>query len=151
MVAKGHIPSAAETANYSHFRPGMVEGQAEDDRLAEMRKRFKAWQPIARPEDHSEELEHHPTFARNNWISGAVTNVTSLPELPKKIGLRIRLLRQRFGYSIRKLAQKAKLNHAAIVRIESGQWFPRHETQLALARALGVPMSYLNTGLEDAK
>lgn len=149
MVAKGHIPSAAETANYSHFRPGMVEGQAEDDRLAEMRKRFKAWQPIARPEDHSEELEHHPTFARNNWISGAVTKVTKLPGLPKNLGARIRLLRQRFGWSIRKLATKAKLDHAGLIKIESGQCSPSVATTTQITRALGVPLAYLVGGLEE--
>lgn len=149
MVAKGYIPSAAETANYSHFRPGMVEGQAEDDRLAEMRKRFKAWQPIARPEDHSDELEHHPSFAKNNWISGAVAKPTKLPDLPKNLGSRIRLLRQRFGWSIRKLALKAKLAHVSLIAIESGQSSPTIETTTSITRALGVPLAYLVGGLEE--
>ena len=59
------------------------------------------------------------------------------------MGLRLRVVRQKKGFSLRDLAAKAKVDFSTIYRIEAGKVIPRLDTLERLAKALGVPVTEL--------
>ncbi len=54
------------------------------------------------------------------------------------MGLRLRLLREKRGLSVRALADLAGIGFSTVHRIETGKKKPRLETLEKLAKALGV-------------
>lgn len=61
-------------------------------------------------------------------------------------GVRLRRLRKERGLSQQQLAEAAGINLAFVSRLETGSRFPSHETNVALAHALGVEERYLREG-----
>ncbi len=59
------------------------------------------------------------------------------------IGARIRRLRESAGLTQERLAQQAGIGRATLVRLEKGEYSPRYETLVSLARALGKPAEQL--------
>ncbi len=59
------------------------------------------------------------------------------------MALRVRELREKRGWSVRKLAERAGLAFSAVHRLESGKTAPRLTTLEALAAALGVTVPEL--------
>ncbi len=59
------------------------------------------------------------------------------------IGARIRRLRESAGLTQQRLAEQAGIGRATLVRLEKGEYSPRYETLVALARALGKPSEQL--------
>lgn len=145
------FPNARDTANWVHFRPGMTADPLSDERLAEMQRRVKARQPVASVKDHADddEVQYTTEFARNYRISGAETTVSLPKELPKDFGIRVRILRQRYKLPITVFARKAGLTRQGVLMIETGQRLPGLSTQIAITRALGVPLAYLVGGLDE--
>ena len=59
------------------------------------------------------------------------------------MGLRLKKVRQRKGFSIRALADKCGIGFATVYRIEAGRTTPRFDTLEKLAKALGVSVKDL--------
>ncbi len=57
--------------------------------------------------------------------------------------IRLRAMRQRSGFSLRKLAKEAGVHYVSLVRLEAGEFDPRLSTLRKLAKALGVTVAGL--------
>lgn len=64
-----------------------------------------------------------------------------VPDAFQDTGLRLRLLRRRFGYSQRKLARLSGVSNAAISMIENGTLNPSIGTMVKILRALSISMA----------
>jgi transcriptional regulator with XRE-family HTH domain len=64
-------------------------------------------------------------------------------DLSRLVGRRVRLLRQRRGWSLSKLAATAGIGKATLSEIEAGVRNPTLETMYAIAGELGVPLTDL--------
>jgi transcriptional regulator with XRE-family HTH domain len=63
------------------------------------------------------------------------------------LGDRLRVQREGRGWTVRALAKRARVDHATIVRLESGATFRvMLDTAGKLAQALGVSLDYLYDG-----
>ena len=65
-------------------------------------------------------------------------------------GTAIRAIRERSGLSGRKLAEAAEIDAATLLRIEAGKSAGHPATLLALADALGVPLTAITASDTEA-
>ena len=73
------------------------------------------------------------------------------PQMTKAIGLRLRALRKSQRVTLVELSNAAGIDVATISRIETGQMTGTLESHMKLARGLGVKLSQLYVGLEEAQ
>jgi transcriptional regulator with XRE-family HTH domain len=66
------------------------------------------------------------------------------------LGERVRLLREKRGYSLSELAKQSHVSRSYLYQIESGESSPTQDKLLALASALGVTLTDL-LGLESSQ
>ena len=72
-------------------------------------------------------------------------------ELLRNVGSRLRVIRKAQKVRLLELAKAARVDAATISRIETGQMTGTLESHLKLARALGVKLTALYEGLEEAQ
>lgn len=65
---------------------------------------------------------------------------SKVDKISSKVGLKIKLLRTKFGISQEKLAELADLNKNSIGAIERGESSPSIDTLDAIARAFGMEL-----------
>lgn len=83
-------------------------------------------------------------FARHYCDTAYRPRVEAIAAKGKQaLGSRLRRLRGASGITQEKLAATAGIGRVTLVRIEKGEQSPRYETLVALARALGRPVSEL--------
>lgn len=73
------------------------------------------------------------------------------PELGKSVGARMRSIRKGQKMRLAELAKLSGVDIATISRIETGKMTGTLECHMALARGLGVKLSQLYAGIEDAQ
>ena len=61
-------------------------------------------------------------------------------KLPSTVRLRLREWREKRGYSVRELAERAGVSYVTVVRIEGGKFSPTVALLEKLAKALGIPV-----------
>jgi ribosome-binding protein aMBF1 (putative translation factor) len=84
-----------------------------------------------------------PPRGWNHEREGCMTE----PEQRASLGDRLRVQREGQGFTVRALAKRARVNHATILRLESGETFGvSFAVAGKLARALGVSLDYLYDG-----
>ena len=143
-----------------------LPGSAE--KVAEMRRRFRLGLDLTSPEDVTEDEERGRLAAsqRNGapCPRGREMRVVNEKEragrrdgfeaaAPRRpsvgLGRRVRELRRRRGWGLKKLAKEAGAYKSTISRIENGVRAPSASVLAAIARALGVTADFL-LGLEKA-
>ena len=66
-----------------------------------------------------------------------------------RIGMRIQVLREQQGLSVRGLAKKAAMPHNNLLKVEAGAWNTPIETLARIARALDVELHILTSDADE--
>jgi transcriptional regulator with XRE-family HTH domain len=90
--------------------------------------------------------------ARRPARAGKSPNTPGLPiDLAKTVGDRLRTIRKEQKITLVELAKASGVDSATISRIETGQMTGTLESHIKLSRALGVKVTQLYAGIEDAQ
>jgi quercetin dioxygenase-like cupin family protein len=93
---------------------------------------------------------HGGTSARRPQRTGKAAKTGLAFDLAKTVGERLRTLRKTQKVTLVELAKSSGVDSATISRIETGQMTGTLESHIKLARALGVKVTQIYAGIEDA-
>ena len=94
---------------------------------------------------------HRPKRQHRPYASGAKSRHTALEPPAKTLGARLRKLRKSQKITLVELAKASGVDAATISRMETGQMTGTLESHLKLATALGVKITELYAGIEEAR
>lgn len=84
-------------------------------------------------------------------MSKPIRNRRTATKLGQKLGKRVRTLRQRNGWSLEQLAERAGMHVTYLSSVERGYRNPTLNVIAAIAKALDISLGALVKGIEEEK